>query len=161
SSPAPTTAAIASHLRAPATAHATAHALTPAFLTPADVTTSVPATSAVTSAATALDAAIARGASNSTISATAGRSLTLAVSPLLASAPSTPSPARAHQFQWVLQLFGRDVHGGQIVGDATIGSLTTSIGNLARALGTSWSVSPPTHSPPLLAPSGRGRANGH
>ena len=156
--PSSTKGTFSSHLKAPTTTHATTS-------TSAAVTASTLLSQQVVSAAMALDAAITSGESSATISAAAGQLLTAQVSPLLGSASSTQSQTPVQQFNEVVQQFRSDVQGGQIVGAATIGSLATSIKNLAAALGTSVTVSTLANAPTLVGPSGpsgpSGPGHGH
>jgi hypothetical protein len=100
------------------------------------VATSTLALHPVASAALALDTAIASGVANGTIAAQAGTQLTNQVQPLLASTPSAQSQQQVQQFDQLVQQFAQSVQNGLIVGTSTISLLTTSLDNLAVALGT-------------------------
>jgi hypothetical protein len=106
-----------------------------------------------------LDAAIARGIAGGTIASPTGTHLTTQLAPLLVSPTSATSAQQVQQFDQLVQQFAQSVQSASIVGTATISSLTTSVDNLAAALGTS--VPRVTLGPSPVAPIGPGHGHGH
>ena len=99
-------------------------------------TTSIPQAHPVASAAMALDTVITRGVASGTISPQASSLLTNLAQPLLVSTSSPSTAQQIRQFDQFVQQFAQSVQDGLIIGTTTISSLTTSINNLASALGT-------------------------
>lgn len=126
---------------------------------PASTTVTAPAARRVATAALALDAAIARGIAGGTIASPTGTHLTTQLAPLLVSPTSATSAQQVQQFDQFVQQFAQSVQSASIVGTATISSLTTSVDNLAAALGTS--VPRVTLGPSPVAPIGPGHGHGH
>lgn len=151
-SPTPTQGALRSHSLTSSSTPAT----TPTTVTSSTLAASNVQSQRISTAATALDASIIRGENNGTISVASAEALTAQVGTLLGSVSSTQNQSLVPELARVAQRFQFDVRNGTIVGNATIGSLTSSINDLATAMGTTVTLSTPTPSPPAPGASGQG-----
>ena len=134
------------------------------------VSPSVAAVHSVATAALALNAAIARGVANGTITAQAGQQFASQLSPLLAGSSTAQPQQQIQQFDQLVQQLTHAGQTGQIVGSSTINSLTTSVDNLAAALGTTVPTAGPgtptgstgaTGTTGVTGATGTGDGNGH
>ncbi|MCU1495843.1 MAG: serine/threonine kinase, partial [Acidimicrobiaceae bacterium] len=121
---------------APARSTTTTTSSTTTTTTSTTTTTTLPPPTTA-SAAGALVSALDAGVKDGSVAPQAGQQLLGQLQPLLFSTSGQQAQQQAQQFDQLVQNFYQDVANGQITSSATITSLTSAIGSLATALGTS------------------------